>query len=58
MANRKMTMGVIVGNRNFFPSVLCKAGREDIIRALAKKGIDAVCLTPEESSFGAVETLE
>ena len=55
---KKLTMGVIVGNRNFFPSVLCKSGHEDIIRVLEKKGIDVVCLSPEESSFGAVETIE
>jgi len=55
---KKMTMGVIVGNRNFFPSILCKSGREDIIRVLEKKGIEAVVMSPEESEFGAVETLE
>ncbi len=58
MGNRKMTMGVIVGNRGFFPDVLAKTGREDIIEALARAGIDAVVLSPEQSKFGAVETHE
>ncbi len=58
MGNRRMTMGVIVGNRGFFPDGLAKAGREDIIAALARAGMDAVVLNPEESKYGAVETHE
>ncbi len=58
MANRKMTMGVIVGNRGFFPDVLAKTGREDIIEALARAGMDAVVLNPAQSKYGAVETHE
>ncbi|MGD0840756.1 MAG: fucose isomerase [Candidatus Acidiferrales bacterium] len=55
---RKMTMGVIVGNRGFFPDHLAKTGREEIIRVLQKAGIDAVVLGPEQSKHGAVETYE
>ena len=51
MTGRKMTVGIIVGNRNFFPALLAKAGREDIIRLLAEKGYDAVVLTPEDTRF-------
>ena len=58
MTDRKMTMGVIVGNRNFFPALLAKSGREDIIRVLAEKGYDSVVLTPEDSRYGVVETFE
>jgi L-fucose isomerase-like protein len=58
MTNRKMTMGVIVGNRNFFPALLAKTGRDDIIRVLAKKGFDAIVLSPEETKYGVVETFE
>ena len=43
MTNRKLTLGVIVGNRNFFPALLAKAGREDIIGVLAKKGVELGC---------------
>jgi len=53
-----MTMGVIVGNRGFFPDHLAKTGREEIIRVLQKAGIDAVVLGPEQSKHGAVETYE
>jgi L-fucose isomerase-like protein len=56
--SKKMTMGVIVGNRGFFPDQLAKSGREEIIQALSKAGIDSVVLSPEESKHGAVETHE
>ena len=58
MPNKKMTMGVIIGNRGFFPDHLAKTGREEIIKALAKAGIDCLVLGPEESKYGAVETHE
>jgi L-fucose isomerase-like protein len=58
MAGKKMTMGVIVGNRGFFPDQLAKTGREEIIKALANAGIDSVVLGPEDSKHGAVETHE
>ena len=58
MGNLRMTMGVIVGNRGFFPDVLAKTGREDIVEALARAGMDAIVLSPEQSKYGAVETHE
>src|ERR1700682_3938850 len=58
MATKKMTMGLIVGNRGFFPDPPAKSGREEMIRALGAAGIDVVALTPEESKYGAVETRE
>src|SRR6266853_5468297 len=58
MSAKKMTMGIIVGNRGFFPDHLAKSGREEIIRALETAGMDVVALTPEESKYGAVETRE
>jgi len=59
MANkRKMTIGVIVGNRGFFPDQLAKTGREEIIQVLQKSGMNVVVLGPEQSKYGAVETYE
>jgi L-fucose isomerase-like protein len=58
MATKKMTMGVIVGNRGFFPDHLAKTGREEMLRALEAAGIDVVAPTPEETKYGAVETRE
>src|SRR2546430_112086 len=58
MAAKKMTMGVIVGNRGFFPDHLAKSGRNEMLRVLKSAGMDVVALTPEESKYGAVETRE
>src|ERR1700682_199803 len=55
---KKMTMGVIVGNRGFFPDQLAKSGREEMIRVLTKAGMDVVVLTPEQRKPGAVEPHE
>jgi L-fucose isomerase-like protein len=55
---KKPVFGVIVGNRGFFPDHLCKSGRETILDVLEKNGIGAVVLSPEDSKFGSVESLE
>src|SRR3954468_12787023 len=55
---KKMTMGVIIGNRGFFPDQLAKSGREEMIQALAKAGVDSIVLGPQDSKHGAVETHE
>jgi L-fucose isomerase-like protein len=58
MATSKMTMGLIVGNRGFFPDHLAKTGREEMIQVLQAAGMDVVALGPEASKHGAVETHE
>jgi L-fucose isomerase-like protein len=58
MPGKKMTLGLIVGNRGFFPDHLAKTGREEMLAVLQAAGIDVVALTPEESKHGAVETRE
>jgi L-fucose isomerase-like protein len=58
MHTEKMTMGLIVGNRGFFPDHLAKSGREEMIKTLQSVGMDVVVLGPEESKHGAVETHE
>jgi L-fucose isomerase-like protein len=54
----KTVLGVIVGNRGFFPDHLCQAGREEILRVLEQEAIEAVILGPEDTPYGSVETLE
>jgi L-fucose isomerase-like protein len=54
---KKTTLGVIVGNRGFFPDHLCETGREEVLRVLAEEGIEAVILNVEDTNFGSVETL-
>jgi len=52
------TFGVIIGNRGFFPDVLARDGREEILRTLEQQGYRTVCLTPQDTKFGSVETLQ
>src|SRR5512142_72482 len=54
----KVTFGVIVGNRGFFPDILAKEGRRDILAVLKDSGYGAVALPMTETKYGAVETLE
>jgi len=55
--NNKPVLGVIVGNRGFFPNHLCESGRRTILKVFAEEGIEAVALTPEDTPFGSVESL-
>lgn len=54
---RQTTLGLIVGNRGFFPDHLCDSGRKTILEVLAQEGIRVIALTPEDTKFGSVETL-
>jgi len=51
------TLGIIIGNRGFFPAHLCESGRREILRVLEQQGIKAVALPVEASRFGAIESL-
>src|SRR5438105_14067596 len=53
---RRVTFGVVVGNRGFFPGHLARTGRDEILRALADEGFDAVILGAEDTNYGAVES--
>jgi len=55
-SKKKMTMGLIVGNRGFFPDHLAKTGRQEMLQALQNAGFDVVAPTLEQSKYGAVET--
>jgi len=52
------TLGVIIGNRGFFPDRLCDSGRKEILRALGNSGIEAVILPETARKFGSVESME
>ena len=49
-------MGLIIGNRGFFPDHLAKAGREEMIRVLKSADIQVVVCGPEDTKHGAIET--
>lgn len=53
----KPILGVIVGNRGFFPDHLCEAGRQTILKVLAEEDIEAIILDAEATPFGSVESL-
>jgi len=55
---KPVTLGVIMGNRGFFPDHLCETGRKVILEVLAGRGINVVALTPEDTKYGAVESLD
>ncbi len=52
------TLGVIIGNRGFFPSHLCDSGRKDILKTLEKLGINVVLLSTTDTKYGAVESMD
>jgi len=54
---KSITLGLIVGNRSFFPSHLCKTGRETILRVLEAEGIQVVTLDLDETLYGTVVSL-
>jgi L-fucose isomerase-like protein len=55
-AKRKMTLGMIVGNRGFFPDHLARTGHQEMKAALGAAGVSVVTLTEADSKYGAVET--
>jgi L-fucose isomerase-like protein len=54
---KPVTLGVIVGNRDFFPAHLCDSGRKTVLKVLEEEGIRTIALTPEDTRFGSVESL-
>ena len=53
-----MTLGVIVGNRDFFPDQLVTEGRRDILQLLADLEITPVIVKEGDTKLGGVETWE
>jgi len=53
-----ITLGVILGNRDFFPDGLIAAGREQLLTVLRDLRIKPILLDPSESVAGSVETWE
>ncbi len=55
--NERITLGLLVGNRGFFPAHLCDTGRKEILSVLEKNGINVVTLPTTATKFGAVESM-
>lgn len=58
MTTSQTTLGVIVGNRDFFPDVLITEGRKDILEVFQELGIRPIILDDDATKLGAVETWE
>ncbi|HRP04121.1 MAG TPA: hypothetical protein PLV87_04350, partial [Opitutaceae bacterium] len=56
MNTSPLALGVIFGNRDFFPDRLVPDARADVIKLFSELGIEPVMLDPSESKLGSVET--
>jgi L-fucose isomerase-like protein len=52
----RQTLGVVIGNRDFFPDVLVSEARRDVLALCESIGVDCVILGEDETKLGAVET--
>ncbi|MCF7929539.1 MAG: L-fucose/L-arabinose isomerase family protein [Spirochaetales bacterium] len=52
------TVGLIIGNRGFFPTSLCEDGRERMLKVLEKEGYRVIVLSADDSPYGSVETYD
>jgi L-fucose isomerase-like protein len=55
---KPVTLGLIVGNRGFFPGHLCNSGRAEMLQVLADAGFNVITLSPEDTTYGSIESLE
>jgi len=56
MTKTSTTLGVIIGNRDFFPDQLVAEARDDVIRLFAEHDIRPLMVSPEETKLGGIET--
>jgi L-fucose isomerase-like protein len=54
----RATLGVIIGNRDFFPDHLVTEARRDIMQVFGELDLQAVVLEPSDTKLGSVETWE
>jgi L-fucose isomerase-like protein len=54
LATKPVTLGMIVGNRGFFPAHLAESGRKIMLQVLEAQGFRVIALSPEETLYGSV----
>ncbi|HEV9038032.1 MAG TPA: L-fucose/L-arabinose isomerase family protein [Puia sp.] len=54
--NEKVSIGVIIGNRDFFPDKLVSEARRDILGQFDKLGLNAILPEESDTKLGGVET--
>jgi len=57
LLTRPVTLGVIIGNRGFFPHHLAAEGRETILQVLDAAGMRAIIPDENATDHGAIESL-
>jgi L-fucose isomerase-like protein len=58
MNTAKTTLGVIIGNRDFFPDKLVAEARTEIVALFEKLNITPILLTDADTKLGGVETFK
>ncbi|MEA5460429.1 L-fucose/L-arabinose isomerase family protein [Arcicella sp. LKC2W] len=53
---KQLSLGVIIGNRNFFPDSLVELARVEILEVLTKMNIKPILLDSNDTKLGGVET--
>jgi L-fucose isomerase-like protein len=53
---RPVTVGLLVGNRGFFPGHLAREGRDRMLEVLREEGFDVIALGVNATRYGAVES--
>lgn len=56
VCNEKPVLGIIVGNRNFFPDSLVAEGRRRVLEVAQEMGFRVIALSTDDTDYGAVET--
>jgi L-fucose isomerase-like protein len=56
MTKTSNTLGVVFGNRDFFPDQLVAEAREDVLQLFSERGIRPVMVSPEETKLGGIES--
>lgn len=56
MSKSTLSLGIIIGNRDFFPDSLVEKARKDILEVFSKLDINPVLLETSETKLGGVET--
>ena len=56
MTPRALTLGVLIGNRDFFPDPLVAEARADVLKLCEEHGVEPVLVSVDETKLGGVET--
>jgi L-fucose isomerase-like protein len=56
-SEKQVTFALIIANRGFFPGHLCEAARTQLLDLLEGSGYQVITLSPEQTSYGSVESL-